>query len=278
MHSLPSYFEFNYQVNGINATDLFSLNALLGTSIESQVVKVLNQQRRLWDPDEDWLGYAFERQAQAFPDVRLVRRNTGGVPEVALGIELKGWFLLAKEGMPSFRFATTAAACADHDLLCVVPWYLDNVLSGHPVAAEPWVVSARWAAEYRNHWWTNLRQVQAGADPGITVPANARPYPSKADEIVDLPHHDGGNNFGRLARVTGLMTAFIETTNNMDVLGIRIRDWFAFLRRHSDSADLDATAAQLEGNLQSALAERSAEQIRRITQAVLTMIAEGTVS
>lgn len=77
-----------------------------------------------------------------FPDVRLVRRGASGTPDIALGIELKGWFLLAREGEPSFRFQTTPAACADHDLLVVLPWHLDNVLAGSPVVAEPWVVSA----------------------------------------------------------------------------------------------------------------------------------------
>jgi hypothetical protein len=147
---LPAFFEFKNHISGVNATDLYSLNTLLGASIEGQVVKALNQQRALWDPLDEWLGYTFERQSQAFPDVRLARKGTGAAgADIALGIELKGWFLLAKEGEPSFRFITTPAACADHDLLVVVPWYLDNVLSGSPVAAEPYVASARWAADYR---------------------------------------------------------------------------------------------------------------------------------
>ncbi|MFE2613334.1 hypothetical protein ACFXA2_06950 [Micromonospora chalcea] len=233
---LPAFFKFNNHISGVNATDLYSLNGLLGASIEGQVVKALNQQRALWDPDDEWLGYTFERQSQAFPDVRLVRKgaSAAGV-EIALGIELKGWFLLSKEGEPSFRFTTTANACADHDLLVVVPWYLDNVLSGSPVAAEPFVASAKWAAEYRNYYWQHLRNTKG--DTKISSPTGARPYPSKTDLISDIPAADGGGNFGRLARAEGLMTDWIRTTNQTEVLGIRIRDWFLFLKMHSDQAD-----------------------------------------
>jgi hypothetical protein len=112
---------------------LFSLNSVLGTSIEVQVVHTLNKMRNIWDPDEDWAGYRFERQSQTFPDVRLVRRGAGD-PDIAMGIELKGWYLLSKEGVPSLRFQVTPAACSPFDLIAVVPWHLSYVLSGTPVA------------------------------------------------------------------------------------------------------------------------------------------------
>ena len=87
---LPAYFEFNNHVAGVEATDLHALNTLLGASIEGQVVKALNQQRKLWDPDDYWRGYVFERQSQRFPDVLLTRKGGEGGPDIALGIELKG--------------------------------------------------------------------------------------------------------------------------------------------------------------------------------------------
>jgi hypothetical protein len=273
---LPSSFEFNNQIRGVNATDLFSLNSLLGASIEGQVVKALNKQRVLWDPDDEWLGYTFERQSQAFPDVRLTRRSAEQGPEVALGIELKGWFLISKEGVPSFRFATTPAACAPHDLLVVVPWYLDNVLSGSPVAAQPFVVSARWAAEYRNYYWQHVRNAEVGADRSIKSPA-AEPYPSKNDLIADVPAYDGGSNFGRLARVPGLMTEWIDETNRVEVLGIRIEDWFRFLRMHSDQADPDVVAASIEDRLNRALRTRSDLQASRIVAALQALVDEFRV-
>src|SRR5690606_14316298 len=108
------------------------------------------------------------------------------------------------------------------DLLVVVPWYLDNVLSGSPVAAEPWVVSARWAAEYRNYYWQHLRQVQPDVDVSIHAPVGAHPYPNKDDQTLDVPGYDQGGNFGRVARTPGLMDAFIKASNELEVLGIRI--------------------------------------------------------
>lgn len=270
---LPSSFEFNNHISGVNATDLFSLNSLLGASIEAQVVKALNKQRALWDPEDEWLGYTFERQSQAFPDVRLTRRTAEQGPEIALGIELKGWFLISKEGAPSFRFTTTPAACAPHDLLVVVPWYLDNVLSGSPVAAQPFVVSARWAADYRNYYWQHLRKADPGSDLTITSPA-ARPYPSKRDLVADIPGYDGGGNFGRLARVPGLMTDWIEETNRLEVLGIRIEDWYRFLRAHSDQADPDLVAASITERLNRVLRPRSDAQAARIVAALQTLVDE----
>ena len=132
--SLPQYFRTETHISGIVATDLHTLNTVLGATIEEQVVRTLNQTRNTWDPDGLYALYSFVRQAQTFPDV-LLRRSSDG--EVLLGIELKGWYLLAKEREPSLRFQVTEAACADQDLIVVVPWALNNVISGSPVVFDP---------------------------------------------------------------------------------------------------------------------------------------------
>ena len=44
---LPGFFEFGTRIEGIDATDLFSLNSVLGTSIEVQVVHTLNKMRNI---------------------------------------------------------------------------------------------------------------------------------------------------------------------------------------------------------------------------------------
>lgn len=246
---LPGFFEFGTRIEGIDATDLFSLNSVLGTSIEVQVVHTLNKMRSIWDPDEEWAGYRFERQSQTFPDVRLVRRSSGE-PEIAMGIELKGWYLLSKEGVPSLRFQTTPDACSPFDLIAVMPWHLSNVLSGTPVAREPWVSGARYAAEFRNHWWEHVRVT---SDPRrISSPAGVYPYPTKDMQIADVPEYDRGGNFGRLARVTGLMTDFIATAKAQEALGIPINDWILFLRRHSDNSDPAQVTASLSLELSRA--------------------------
>ena len=69
-----------------------------------------------------------------------------GAVDVALGIELKGWYLLSKEREPSFRYTVTPSACAPQDLLVVVPWHLKNVLSGEPVVYEPYIEQAHYVA------------------------------------------------------------------------------------------------------------------------------------
>ncbi len=253
---------------------MFSLNTLLGASIEGQVVKALNQQRKLWDPDDEWLGFTFERQTQAFPDVRLSRKAADTKPDIALGVELKGWFLLSKEGEPSFRFQQARAACAEHDLLCVVPWYLDNVLSGSPVAAEPFVASACWAADFRNYYWQHTRGAAEGVDRTIKSPQGAAPYPAKIDEVLDVAVSDTGGNFGRVARTSGLMDDFIRQSNDLEVLGIRIGDWYRFLRAHSDKADPDAVSDKLAQSLKRQLDRRSGARADRVAEALRVLVSE----
>lgn len=234
LRSLPGYFESDTHIAGIQATDLFSLNTVLAAAIEIQVVKTLNNMRSVWDPDDEWPTYIFERQAQTFPDVRLVTRSNGS-KTIALGIELKGWYLLSKEGEPSLRLTTTPSACAEHDLIAVIPWYLSNVLSGTPAVAAPWVESVRYAAQYRNHWWQEIRT--AKSDSAIVSPIeNVGPYPAKSDMVADKPVSDPGNNFGRLAR-TGIMDLFLQTSLESLIAGIPAEHWIKFFRVFSESRE-----------------------------------------
>ena len=206
------------------ATDLHTLNTVLGATIEEQVVRTLNLIRSTWDPDEKYALYSFVRQAQTFPDI-LLRRSSDA--EVLLGIELKGWYLLAKESEPSLRFQTTSAACTVQDLIVVVPWVLGNVISGSPVLFEPFVESAKFAAEHRNHHWQYIRQTEQNRE--IEIPENVAPYPNKSDRILDKPVADGGGNFGRLAR-TGLMSSYMENLNDGQLCGIKTSYWRDFFK------------------------------------------------
>ena len=65
--SLPAYFRTETKIEGVNATDLHTLNTVLGATIEEQVVRTLNDLRNSWDPDERYALYSFVRQAQTFP-------------------------------------------------------------------------------------------------------------------------------------------------------------------------------------------------------------------
>lgn len=275
---LPGFFEFGTHFEGIDATDLFALNSVLGASIEGQVVRTLNKMRGEWDPGEQWNGYRFVRQAQTFPDVLLARRGADAI-DVAMGIELKGWYLLSKEGVGSFRFQATPAACSIFDLIMIVPWRLSNVMSGSPVAGEPWVASARYAAELRNYWWQHVRRT-AGPR-GIIQPAGVQPYPTKDMSILDVPELDGGGNFGRLPRVTGLMTDFVAATTAQEALGIPIRDWISFLQLHSENSDPEAVAAYLLQALTAGTAARSEEDARQVLahlSELVRLLAPGSAS
>jgi len=245
--ALPAEFSFDNPIAGVNATDLFGLNSLLGSAIEVEVVRTLNKLRDLWDADGDWLGYRFERSSQAFPDVRLVRRDVGA-PHTALGIELKGWWLFAKEGVPSLRYQVAPAACAPHDLVCVVPWHLSNAVSGVANVIEPWIESARYAAEWRDYWWQHVRVTRD--DAGVDYPTGAAPYPTKADSVLARPKYDGGGNFGRLPRARPLMDGFIERSMSHEVLGIPASDWVWFLKLHTDTSSPVDIAKQLQMKLE----------------------------
>ena len=235
---LPIYFRTETHISGIMATDLHTLNTVLGATIEEQVVRTLNLTRNTWDPDEKYALYSFARQAQTFPDV-LLRKTSSG--EILMGIELKGWYLLAKEAEPSLRFQATAAACARQDLIVVVPCVLGNVISGSPVLFEPFIESAKFAAEYRNYHWQCIRKTGLSTD--IKLPEGIDPYPGKSDQILDKPASDGGGNFGRLAR-TGIMDTYMKKLDDVQLCGIKTVFWREFLKTFQESTtDAQARAA-----------------------------------
>ncbi len=225
LYAVPAHFNSRTSIEGLVATDVQTLNSVLGATIEEQVVATLNRMRPVWDPTEQYQRFSFQRQAQVFPDILLKADRNG--QEIILGIELKGWYLLAKENEPNFRFTTTADACTEADLIVVVPWVLGNVLSGSPVAYKPFVTPAKYAAAYRNYWWTEVRD--ARSDTSITSPTGVNPYPAKSDRVADRPASDSGSNFGRLAR-TGIMDDYVEEMLHLRLSGIPASDWIDFLR------------------------------------------------
>ena len=236
--SLPSECPIENRYSGIMATDLFSLNTLLGSMIENKVVQFLNSHRTLWD-DGKWNEYHFIRSSESFPDVRLV--NVSQPNNVVLGIELKSWFILSKEGEPSFRYKTASEACDQGDLLCIIPWYLSDAVCGNPILLSPWVFSAKAAAEATKRYWLYERQTDKPftlKERKLEIPNDCKPYMSNArDKTNYKPVNDGGNNFGRLAR-TGIMANFVEDTLQTDILGIPANNWRLFLKAHTDSHSL----------------------------------------
>lgn len=234
LKALPAHFHSDTFIEGVNATDVFTLNSALGATIENQVVETLNTVRNVWDSENRYGTYLFVRQPQSFPDVVLKNLSDESADPI-MGIELKGWYLLAKEAEPSLRFQQTKSACAPADLIMVVPWVLNSVISGRPRIYSPYIESARYAAEYRNLHWRTMRG--GGDEADITEPKGAAPYPRKADATNDQPTSDKGGNFGRIAR-TGLMDEYLERMRIQPVCGIRAAYWLEFFKIfHQDATD-----------------------------------------
>ncbi len=84
---------------------------------------------------------------------------------------------------------------------------LSRVPSGKPIILKPLVDMAGYSCEYRNFWLQNVRET--GADKRIGAPDGIEPYPRGRESISDRPESDGGNNFGRIARI-GLLDEFIS--------------------------------------------------------------------
>lgn len=225
--ALPLHFKSSTVMEGMLANDIFTLNSALGATIEEQVVATLNTLRAAWDPDKQYQTCGFVRQPQTFPDV-LLRRKTDG-QEILLGIELKGWYLLAKEGEPSFRFSVSPLACNSWDLIVVVPWALSNVLAGSPVVYPVFIDLAKYTAEQRNHYWQHERGAKGNT--AIAPASGVSPYPVKSDKITDRPIEDAGKNFGRLARY-GIMEAFVRNTMATEIRGVPANEWLQFFKRH----------------------------------------------
>ena len=262
--ALPGYFDSTTNIEGLAATDLFALNTVLGATIEVQVVDTLNRMRDVWDPDNEWPMHRFERQAQTFPDVLLRRRTGSGEYDVAMGVELKGWYVLAKEGVPSFRYRVTPAACTDWDLLVVVPWRLSNVLAGTPRVGPPGVWSARHAAEFRNHWWRHVRST--ARDRAITSPERVEPY-MRRGQTDDKPAYDGGGNFGRIARI-GIMAGWVDETLREPIAGIPARDWIEFVKRYAEGSDPDTVWEELQAIVRTRFASGSERAARDAADAL----------
>jgi hypothetical protein len=232
LYSLPDYFQTDLMITGIAATDLHTFNTSLGATIESQVVVTLNALRTIWDPENQYAGYRFVRQAQRFPDVILQAADPELEPSILMGIELKGWYVLAKERVPSFRYMVTPAVCAAADLLVVAPWALAQVISGAPRLFRPYIIGARYAAEYRNWHW--LHQKAERSSGGIILSTETTHYPNKSAKIADRAESDSGGNFGRLAR-TKVMDAYITELFREELSGIPLSAWqefFAIFTEH----------------------------------------------
>lgn len=187
--------------------------------------------------------------------------------KIIMGIELKGWYVLAKEREPSFRYKATPAVCASADLLVIVPWALGGVISGSPVVFDPYIVPARFAAEYRNWWWRYRRETQA--DTRIELSKVTTPYPVKSDEISDRPASDSGGNFGRFAR-TGLMDDYIRALFAERLSGIPLGAWQSFFALFKEDVDLAQVERRIDRMAVEKIASGSADS--RVVEEICSIL------
>jgi hypothetical protein len=233
LYALPNYFDTELVIKGINVTEIFSIGGAFSTVVDAQVVDILNRLRNIWDPDNLYSEYTFVRQSQTFPDVLL--RHAESENDILFGIELKSWYILSKEGEPSFRYKVTPSACASADLLVIIPWILSEVISGKPRLLTPYKELARYAAKYRNFYWQRSR-LDSDRDPNIISPIAVRisPYPDSKQEASDKANDDKGSNFGRIARA-GILDDYVNKLVQQDYLGIKITHWIEFLKAISEN-------------------------------------------
>ena len=261
-YSLPNHFETELVIRGINVTEIFSVGGAFAAVVETQVVSILNGLRNIWDPDNQYSRYAFVRQSQTFPDVLL--RNQQDEKNILCGVELKSWYVLSKEGEPSFRYQATPEACADADLVVVIPWILSEVISGTPRLLRPYVELARYAAEYRNYYWQKSR-MERGEPSGIRKPpaSNRHPYPSSKQEASDEAEGDKGGNFGRIARA-GILDEYVNGIKGQDYLGIKLVHWITFFKAISETskdAEIQKKLELLKAQIQSEKAPSQRQQM-----------------
>lgn len=244
LNRVPADFTSDVHIEGLDATDVFGLNEILASSVENQVVNSLDSLKPDLDLDEEYRDYEFVRQSQTFPDV-LLEDSSETDDEPLMGIELKCWYLLAKEGDPSFRFKTTPAACAPQDLLVIYPWTLDNIVTGSPEIFRPFVMPAKFASMYVDYYWQELKDWRS-ENPNKTIirPEEVSNYPNpKTDFIQDKPAEDSGGNYGRFrSRLIASLPPLQEYVNQMksrELLGIPSDRWAEFFKAYDETATID---------------------------------------
>lgn len=199
LYALPMHFTSPINVEGIEVNDLFSINTLLGGTIEAQTVMLLNSLRSIWDPQGKWADKGYKASADAVTE----------------------W-----------------------DLICCVPWGLSNVLSGKPVVYEPYVEQAKFASDMRTYYWNHRRGDNSKRDCGIHHPETT-PYPKPGTQYVDVPNQDGGGNFGRIARVDGLMANWVDESMDTLMAGIEAKYWVSFFKLFSEGRPKEEIEAEL---------------------------------
>ena len=182
---------------------------MLGATLEVQVVETLNRIRDVWDPNDNWPLYRFDRQAQTFPDV-LLRRQTAQGFDVALGIELKGWYVLSKREraqLPVLRLPRRLHQMGPTRRHTLAP--LQRAVRNSPRRRARAVVSPTHRRIPQLVVGTQAQE--PNRDPTIRPADNPQPYQQRSNTSDGpAPGADRGGNFGRIARI-GIMDTWYKT-------------------------------------------------------------------
>jgi hypothetical protein len=145
--------------------------------------------------------------------------------------------------------------------LVVIPWFLSEVISGTPNLLFPFIELGKYAAEYRNFYWTRYRVSSVTRSSGIIRPPVEfrHPYPESKVEASDKAENDKGNNFGRIARA-GLLDNYLLKIKLQDYLGIRVSHWMKFFKAMSENKTNQEIDKQLDIILQTIESEISDNQ------------------
>ena len=70
--------------------------------------------------------------------------------------------------------------------------------------------------------------------------------PAPKSKIADRPAKDGGNNFGGVARLVGLMDEYTGDVRSRRMAGNAADHWILLFKRHAESKDWEQVVAQLK--------------------------------
>jgi hypothetical protein len=127
-----------------------------------------------------------------------------------------------------------------------------NVLDAYNDWPTPATIVSDGAYGVRGFHGDTTGQYQRGtvSGTGIISPPDVHPYPPPKTHTSDKPERDSGGNFGRVARVHGLMEEFIASALDTPISGIEARHWIDFFKVFTDASDHE----QVEANMRRLLA------------------------
>ena len=104
------------------------------------------------------------------------------------------------------------------------------------------------------------------------------PYPAPKARIADRPFKDGGNNFGRVARLACLMDEYTSSLRAQRIAGIPADHWILFFKRHAEAKDPMAILDHLKRDLgQNGLNKEAAVDVAEAIARIVDRFRQGAV-